>query len=651
MKLFNQLVITISLFTIMLMTTISFLNFNNAVEYIESQLYADASNTSHWLGISLSSLEGEYKENRMKAIIDAAFDSGYYEKICLVDINGKIIYEKFVNNKLEYAPEWFISLISIENHIVKSEIVTGWEHFGTIEVQSHSGFAYKKLYEGFIHLVNIFLAVGIIGFFVLYYLLLFILKSLDNVLEQVESIKSNKPIIQTNIPFTKEFAHVTLAMNSLVEKVQEIFKREKDAIVKYQNEIYIDDETLIHNRRYFLSKYPTYIDENLNLHSGTYIIFSIEGLSRLKREYGYQVHIHILNTLINYVQKSFYDNEEMLFARLNPNDFILILPSIQVLSAGKPLTKMMNDLQVEINKVSEEIEKYLRTGCAIGHYGPNDDSKRVLSRANTAVTIAKNTENYYIHIDQVDNKTLYLCRDELVEYLEHSKYILVSQDVVSYKNNVKEIVSQKIFLKLIDDMNNFVHFIPVGMAFGIFEKLDYFLLNNMFQYCQNTKIESTLSVSISDDFLKKVDNLEWLYKKIVTHNKMSKTKIIFYIQNSFIVREIEIAKKFSKKMKDFGHYFGIDHFIIGDKINYHLEHLTPNYLRVESTYLFDMIYSINNSMQRNSFLNLIQTVGSELVVIHVDKKEDIDNLKMIGVYNQQGIAISKPKKIEVQTIN
>jgi hypothetical protein len=70
------------------------LNFKTSTLFVQNQLYADAKNTAHSLGLSLSHVADPEDTSTMKTMMDAIFDSGYYEMIRLNDVEGKIIYER-----------------------------------------------------------------------------------------------------------------------------------------------------------------------------------------------------------------------------------------------------------------------------------------------------------------------------------------------------------------------------------------------------------------------------------------------------------------------------------------------------------------------------------------------------------------------------
>ncbi len=85
MTFFKQITIIFSMFIILIIGSIMYLNFNSANQFIQNQLYTTSENTLTSLGLSLSMNIPNQNENlsTMETMINAIFDRGYYESIIL----------------------------------------------------------------------------------------------------------------------------------------------------------------------------------------------------------------------------------------------------------------------------------------------------------------------------------------------------------------------------------------------------------------------------------------------------------------------------------------------------------------------------------------------------------------------------------------
>ncbi|MDD4884499.1 LapD/MoxY N-terminal periplasmic domain-containing protein, partial [Sulfuricurvum sp.] len=297
MSLFKQMAIMLSLFLGIILISVMILNFKSATEFVQNQLYTDAKNTAHSLGLSLSKVADPSDTSSMETMINAIYDSGYYQRIRLVDVEGKEIYTRENDVRVIDVPQWFIQWVPIQNATATSDIMIGWSRFGTLEVSGHTGNAYRQLYSTLIDLSQTFLMIGAVVFGLLYLLLSLSLKSLKRIRDQAKAIIDNEFIIEKKIPFTTEFRSVTVAMNAMVEKVRDIFERENETLRRYHELLYKDAETKLNNRRYLTAKLPDYLQSDASLSSGVYVMVSIDDIDRLKREKGYERYSKLITHL------------------------------------------------------------------------------------------------------------------------------------------------------------------------------------------------------------------------------------------------------------------------------------------------------------------------------------------------------------------
>ena len=105
MTLFKQIAILLSIFLLIVLTTVLTLNFQSANESAQDRLYEDAKNTATSLSLSLGSANGDI--SMMSTMINANFDSGNYRYISLVDVDNTLIYDRSIESDLSNIPNWF----------------------------------------------------------------------------------------------------------------------------------------------------------------------------------------------------------------------------------------------------------------------------------------------------------------------------------------------------------------------------------------------------------------------------------------------------------------------------------------------------------------------------------------------------------------
>lgn len=641
MSLFKQLAIMLTLFLAIILTSVMVLNFKTASEFIQNQLYTDAKNTAHSLGLSLSKVADPNDTSTMDTMINAIFDSGYYERIVLKDLDGKILYERKTDLKVQDVPQWFIDEVVIHNANASTDIMIGWSRFGSLEVSGHTGNAYRQLYLTFIDLLKTFVGIGAVVFGVLYLLLSVSLQSLRRIGAQAQAIIDNQFIFEDKIPFTTEFRSVTVAMNAMVAKVKDIFDRENETLRRYHELLYIDSETKLHNRRYLVATLP----DCLALSSGTYVMFSFDDIDRLKREHGYEQYIKVITYFAKIFNQTFEKHPMTLIARLNESDFFAVIPNVETDEIHDRLSIVMDEMQLMVKNSDGGVSSDVTLGCAIGKYGDYDNAKSLFSRADHVVTQAKMAGNFTVQLCL--DGGLVLGREEwryeLMHSLEESRILLASQPVIQRHDGQEIILHEEIFLRYKDKegtVHNAGFFIPVATSLGIVDMLDRYMIEKVLERLSNGSIKESVALNLSADFVKKYDNLQWLKGQLEIFHRAYKTVLWFEVSNIIALNDLEAVRTMGMMVKGFGYHFGIDHFVLPASGASYLQIIRPDYVKSNSAYLKDILGDRQSGEARESLMNVVTSLGISMIAIAIEDSEQIARCSQHGIERLQGSAIA-----------
>lgn len=637
----------LSLFLGVILISVMVLNFKSATEFVQNQLYTDAKNTAHSLGLSLSKVADPNDTSTMETMINAIFDSGYHQRIMLSDLDGKVIYNRENDVKVSEVPQWFIHNVPIHNVSAKSDIMMGWSRFGTLEVSGHTGNAYRQLYSTFIDLVQTFLMMGLIVFVVLYLLLSLSLKSLVRIRNQAKAIIDNEFIIETKIPFTTEFRSVTVAMNAMVSKVKDIFDRENETLRRYHELLYKDTESKLHNRRYLTTKLPDYLQSDASLSAGVYVMFSLDEIERFKRELGYEQYLRLIEKFSEALSFEIEVFSNTLISRLNESDFFAIIPASEVALVSVKAKNVLEKMRILFQWIDPELEEYLLVGCAIGTYSENDTLKSLFSRADHAITQAKLKGNFTIEVSVETDESLVLGREEwrneLIQSLEESRMVLAFQSVVERRGDTLSPIHEEIFLRLLDKegvIHSAGYFLPIATSLGLVDILDRYGIEKVLGYVNERQSFIPPAINLSGDFIKRHANIQWLREQLETFAKQSDLLLWFEVSNTIAVHEIESVRTLSAMVKTFGYHFGIDHFTIPEAGAAYLQSIRPDYVKSNAAYLQDMMVDKDTGKTSESFNNLVRSLGISVIAMNIEDAKDLENLKALGVSRFQGTYIA-----------
>lgn len=650
MTLFKQMAVMLSLFLSIILACVMVLNFKTATAFVQDQLYTNAQNTAHSLGLSLSKIADPKDTATMETMINAIFDSGYYERIALIGVEGNPIYVKETDVLLSDVPQWFIHAVSIKNAYATSDIMIGWNRLGTLEVSGHMGNAYRQLYKTLIDLIETFVGIGLVVLGVLYLLLTLSLQSIKQIRDQARGIIENRFIIEPKMPFTTEFRSATVAMNAMVSKVKDIFERENETLIQYQELLYKDAETKLYNRHYLVTKLPEYLQGDTKLSLGLHVMLSIDELDRFKKEYGYENYSKLIKNVAEALSNCARLSEHTLFVRLNESDFFLLMPFRDEILLKKHLDEMLLGLQ---RTISTQALDYLVIGIGIGSYNEHDTIKSLLSKADLTVSQAKQNGNFTCKMALQQQHSLTLSREEwrqeLVNGLSESRFVFATQNVMHYESTTSSIVHEEVFIRLKGSDGSVYsagYFLPMATILGLADEIDRYMIQKMLQRFASQELSTPLALNLSAEFVGHYANIQWLKEQLEKLSSTERAMLWFETSNAVALHNLEAIVSISGQLKMLGCRFGIDSFTIPSEGAYYLQAIRPDYVKCTVVYLKDIMLDATTGKNQESLNNIARSLGISIIATNIEEEQDLSTLKNLGITYMQGKLIASIELLE-----
>lgn len=650
MTLFKQIILIVSIFQTIIFGAVMWFNFNSSKEYVQEQAYTDALHTANSLGLSISSVASLDDVSMSETMINSVFDSGYYEKIILEDMNQSILVEKEQEVVLADVPEWFIRHVKIDPPVATSQIMLGWTPYGILSVQLNSGHAYRQLWTIFKEVLTIFSVVSIVGFFCLQFLLGLILKPLKRVREQAEAILESDFIFQKDIPFTTELKNVVFAMNSMIKKVKEIFEKEIEAVRKYHELLYQDTVTKMYNRRYFNIKLQEYLVSEETNARGALILISLNDFEGLKNTLGYQKSEAFLKAMADSINHTIRDNHEYLSAKLSDTDFAILVPSTQSETFRCLCEEITIAIKSNFNTIEvDEREYFINIGYA--QYFTTITAKELFSKADFALTASKAKGAFHImRFDENEQGHVLLGKEawaqELRSAMDEKRFKLAYQNAVN-SDDYTDIFHSELFLRLQDYngyLHNAGHFMPMVMELKMGALMDHYVIDQAIHVLQTHAFTCKgLCINLGKDIFVQSDSWTWLEDSVAKFKKIGNQMLYFEVQISAIPSEVLI--KFSKHLRSFGYGLGLDNFTINSENLMLMQLINPAYIKVQASSLLDLLGDNALEMPTRSLGIITDSMDIKIIAANVEDEQQRDQLKNLGINYIQGSLVAKPEII------
>ncbi|MBU1657931.1 EAL domain-containing protein [bacterium] len=651
MSLFKQIASLFTIFIVSTLVVVFFLSFKSTNEFIQNQLYSDAQDTATSLGLSISMVADDAQSNsKMDTIINAIFDSGYYQSIVLKDRDGKVMIEKHNPKKVKTVPQWFMNVIKLQNAVGTSQIMAGWRQFGTIDVYNHNGHAYYQLWTTLFGLVAWFVAIVIILFLLLYLLLHLVLRPVKKVQQQADSILKNNFIITDDVPFTTELRGITEAMNLIVLRIKEIYEREAVAIKNYHDLLYTDEEFQIPNRKFLMMTLHNSIKEHNQHAYGALGIMTIENYEALKSRYGYYEFNNFLHELLDAIPIiPIVARSKTLIARMNVSDFAVMCPGIHEQNGYSELgNEIMQTAKLISQKHFIDDTESIRLYMGIGAYEPNQSIVTTLSHIDHALMKAKMEDSFSCHTFCYDSSIANFQnhgKDELItrirDAMTHNHIQLASQQCLDVSN--QQTFHHELFARFYTSEGELIparHFLPVVYSAGLLDEIDLYLLHKI---CKATpKCAMNLSAPTFEK-TRFLQELTTLYR-----GKKISPMLQFETTLAIVQANPDAVEHFVENLHLMNFTFGIDGFIFDMQEAELLKKIRPDYIKMNAQYLCELFEKDINSRIFNSIYNLTLSIGIKMIVSNVETKEEYTQLEKFGIIYMQGFYIHKPELLQEQ---
>jgi EAL domain-containing protein (putative c-di-GMP-specific phosphodiesterase class I) len=180
-------------------------------------------------------------------------------------------------------------------------------------------------------------------------------------------------------------------------------------------------------------------------------------------------------------------------------------------------------------------------------------------------------------------------------------------------------------------------------------ELDLWVIENVFEWIgANRPLFDTLggfAINLSASSLRSSELYERL-SSLLAEADFPTAKIVFEITESTAIERYGVVQDFMRGLRQYGSRFCLDDFGTGFTSYAHLKNLRADTLKIDGSFVRDMLASEADFAMVRSMNDLAHSLGLATVAEYVESTELIEALKVIGVDYGQGYAIHKPCRID-----
>lgn len=333
--------------------------------------------------------------------------------------------------------------------------------------------------------------------------------------------------------------------------------------------------------------------------------------------------------------------------RLGGDEFSILLPSAQEKQAGKIAKKIIDGFQQVFNV--DEVPIYIGISIGISVYPQHGVTSQILlQRADVAMYVAKRHKTgYEVYNSKYDEHSvgkLALISD-LRNAVVNEQLFMEYQPIIDVNN--KKVISVEALLRWKHPQHEVIYpdkIIPIAEKTGLINPITYWIIDTTAKYNKklqasgiNIKIAINLSVYNLQDH-KFVENIIEIFEK----NKISASNFIMEVTESVMMTNPNQTIEVLNRLSELGIEIAIDDFGTGYSSLAYLKLLPISKLKIDKSFIIDMIKDDNDAIIVRSTIELAHNLGMQVIAEGIENKDVLELLAILGCDLGQGYFISRP---------
>ncbi|RMR62553.1 Sensory box/GGDEF domain/EAL domain protein [Pseudomonas syringae pv. actinidiae] len=288
-----------------------------------------------------------------------------------------------------------------------------------------------------------------------------------------------------------------------------------------------------------------------------------------------------------------------------------------------------------------------------------------LSAADMACYMAKEKGRNRVQVYSVDDLTLSMRFGEMAWIqrlhmaMDENRFCLYAQEIASIKGEGDEVRHIEILLRLRDESGRMVvpdNFIPAAERYGLMTTLDRWVVHNVFKViaqCQSDDRhqvpQALCAINLSGSSIGDDTFLEYLKQQFKAF-AVSPGMICFEITETSAIADLDSAIRFINELKGLGCQFSLDDFCSGMSSFAYLKHLPVDYLKIDGSFVKDMLDNPINKAMVEVINNIGHVMGKRTIAEYVETPQIEFALQEMGVDFAQGYLIARPELFTCESL-
>jgi RNase E specificity factor CsrD len=457
----------------------------------------------------------------------------------------------------------------------------------------------------------------------------------------------NQPNAETEISnHDKQILEIPELKQGIID-IKALITKQLENTINLENEAYIDPLTKLDNRNRFVQFYENQVIQDSPISFGVLLIIRCSELQTINQIHGYKEGDNYISHVADLIKKALSPREDSSAFRLNSSDFACILPNIQLKEAenfADELTILFNEYQQ-----TSDLDSVAYSGLV--HFDKSKPLGELLALADTGVSVAQ-TQSSNAWYSQKDTDILnnnnasygnQNWRQEIDSVLENQRITLLLQPIQPNGRNNKiygEVLAR--FLNSNDEMFPTASFIAMAEKLDKIIAVDKLIIETTInQIINKSMLEHSFGINISARSIGDEHFMIWLERKLLREPQVA-PRLVFEITEYGLQQNIKTSKRLIDMLHRVGSRITVERFGVGLTSFKFFRDLTPDYIKMDSSYTRDIDDDKSNQYFLRLMVDLAHRLSISVLAESVESQEEKHTLEKLFIDGCQGFYIGKP---------
>ena len=335
--------------------------------------------------------------------------------------------------------------------------------------------------------------------------------------------------------------------------------------------------------------------------------------------------------------------------RLGGDEFGVLLPQVTDprRTGERVARKLLQTLSAPFQY--QENELYLNASVGIVSFPEHgEDMDTLLSHADVAMYTCKNRDARFAHydpgIDPNAPQRLQLSGD-LRHALDRREFVLHYQPKIDIKT--RRLVGAEALIRWNHPTRGLLppdQFIPLAERSGVIKPMTDWVIDKALAQCRAWR-KSGLPMQMAINLSGRVFQDPRFAGRVtaaLAANGLRPNCLEVEITENILMTDIEHVSATLKVLHDLGALVSIDDFGTGYSSLAYLKQLPLNTLKIDKTFVLDMVKDENDALIVRAIIDLAHNLGRDVIAEGIENEETWNLLEMLGCDRAQGFHIARP---------